>query len=64
MIESPHVVQAAAETPATIQMKVPRDQIRTVMGPAYKELMATVAAQGITPSGPWYSHHFRWPLVG
>lgn len=21
--------------------------------------MATVAAQGLTPAGPWYTHHFR-----
>ncbi len=29
------------------------------MGPGISELMAAVAAQGITPSGPWFDHHFR-----
>jgi effector-binding domain-containing protein len=29
------------------------------MGPGIGELMAAVAAQGIGPTGPWYSHHLR-----
>jgi len=29
------------------------------MGPGIGELMATVAAQGIAPAGPWFTHHLR-----
>ncbi len=29
------------------------------MEPGYRELMATLAAQGIAPAGPWFTHHFR-----
>ena len=29
------------------------------MDPGLQELMAAVAAQGIAPSGPWFSHHLR-----
>jgi hypothetical protein len=29
------------------------------MGPGLRELMAAVAAQGIAPTGPWFSNHLR-----
>jgi effector-binding domain-containing protein len=29
------------------------------MGPGIRELMATVAAQGIGPAGPWFTRHLR-----
>jgi effector-binding domain-containing protein len=29
------------------------------MGPGIAELMAAVAAQGIAPAGPWFTHHLR-----
>jgi hypothetical protein len=29
------------------------------MGPGLSELMAAVAAQGVSPTGPWFDHHQR-----
>jgi effector-binding domain-containing protein len=29
------------------------------MGPGISEVMAAVAAQGIAPTGPWFTHHLR-----
>ena len=29
------------------------------MGPGYQELMDTLTAQGIQPTGPWFTHHLR-----
>jgi len=29
------------------------------MGPGIAELLAAVAAQGIVPAGPWFTHHLR-----
>ena len=59
MIDTPHIVQTAAQPTAAIRLTVPRAEIRTVMGPGYSELMAAVAAQGIAPVGPWFTHHLR-----
>lgn len=59
MIDTPQIVQADAQLAAVIRVTVPRDQIRNVMGPGIAELMATVAAQGIAPTGPWFSHHLK-----
>lgn len=59
MLENPHVTQAAAQPAAVIRLKIPRAEIREVMGPGHAELMAAVTAQGVGPAGPWYSHHFR-----
>jgi len=59
MIDKPHVTQSAMQPTAVIRFTIPRDEIQTVMGPGYRELMDTVAAQGITPAGQWFSHHFR-----
>jgi effector-binding domain-containing protein len=59
MLETPKVVQTAAQPTAVIRLTIPRAEIRNVMGPGRGELMAAVAAQGITPAGPWFSHHLR-----
>ncbi|MFT3878381.1 MAG: GyrI-like domain-containing protein [Gemmatales bacterium] len=57
MIDSPQVVQTDAQLTAFIHLKIPRSEIAQVMGPGIQELMATLAAQGIKPTGPWFSHH-------
>lgn len=59
MIDTPQITQSAAQLTATIRLTVPRAEIRNVMGPGIGELMAAVAAQGIAPAGPVFSHHFR-----
>ena len=33
--------------------------MRSAIGPALSELMAAVKAQGLTPSGPWFTHHLK-----
>jgi uncharacterized protein YdhG (YjbR/CyaY superfamily) len=38
---------------------VPRDEIHKVMGPGIDEVFSVLAAQGIAPVGPWFSHHLR-----
>jgi effector-binding domain-containing protein len=59
MIDTPTILKTEAQTVAVIHITVPREAIREVMGPGRKELMDTLAAQGITPAGPWFSHHLR-----
>ncbi len=59
MIDPPQITRTAAQSTAVIHLTIPRREIQTVMGPAYGELMAAVAAQGIAPAGPWFSHHLR-----
>jgi effector-binding domain-containing protein len=59
MIDKPQIVQTAAQPAAIIRFTIPRAEIRNVMGPGHSELMDAVAAQGIIPIGPWFSHHLR-----
>lgn len=59
MIDTPKVIQIQSQTTALIRITVPRDRIQEVMGPGYQELMSTLAAQGVQPAGPWYTHHLR-----
>ncbi len=59
MIDTPEIIKTSRQAAATIRFTIPRDQIQQVMGPAIQEVMATVAAQGIKPAGPLFSHHFR-----
>jgi effector-binding domain-containing protein len=58
MLDTPQITQSPAQQTAVIHLTIPRADIRNVMGPGISELMATVAAQGIGPTGPWFSHHF------
>lgn len=57
MLETPHITQSAPQQAAVIHLTIPRDQIRTVMGPGIQEVIDTVVAQGIGPTGPVFSHH-------
>lgn len=59
MIDKPQIVQTTAQPAAIIHLTVPRSEIQHVMGPARAELMAAVAAQGIAPTGAWFTHHLK-----
>jgi effector-binding domain-containing protein len=61
MIDPPEIARTEATETAVIHVTVPREQIQEVMGPGIGELMATVAAQGVALTGPWFSHHLREP---
>ena len=59
MLDEPEIVQTVAQRTAIIRLTIPRAEIRKVMGPSIGEVMAAVAAQGMTPAGPVFSHHLR-----
>ncbi len=59
MIDAPEIVQLTAQPTAIISLKIPKDQIQHAMDPGIGELMSTLAAQGITPAGPWFTHHLK-----
>ena len=61
MIETPIIVRTTARHTAIIPLIVPTDQIKDVMGPNIGELFAGIAAQGVMPAGPWFTHHHRRP---
>ena len=59
MLDKPTILQTTAQKAAVIRLTIPRNKIQEVMGPGLNELMSTLQEQGITPTGPWFSHHFR-----
>lgn len=59
MLDKPQIIQTQAQPAAVIRFTIPRAEIRNVMGPGIGEVMAAVAAQGVTPAGPVFSHHFK-----
>jgi effector-binding domain-containing protein len=59
MLDKPQIVQIDAQLTAIIRLTIPREEIRNIMGPGIAELVAAVAAQGIAPAGPVFSHHLR-----
>ncbi|MDB5297820.1 MAG: transcriptional regulator, effector-binding domain/component [Phycisphaerales bacterium] len=61
MIDAPQIVQAPARPAAVIHLTIPRSEIQAVMGPAFGEVRAALAAQSVVPAGPWFSHHLRRP---
>jgi effector-binding domain-containing protein len=61
MIETPEITQSAAQLTAYIPLTVPCAEICNVMGPGIQEVYATLAAQGIQPAGPWFTHHLKVP---
>jgi effector-binding domain-containing protein len=59
MIDTPRITRTRTQLTATVHLTVPRSEIRNVMGPGLNEVKAAVAAQGITASGPWLTHHLK-----
>ncbi len=59
MIDTPEIVLTEPRRAAVIRLTIPREEIRSVMGPAIGEVMAVLAAQGIAAAGAVFSHHFR-----
>ena len=59
MIDPPTIVRTSAQATAVLYVRVPRADVRKVMGPGIRELMTAVAAQGVEPAGPWFTHHLR-----
>ena len=59
MLDTPHITQTTTQLTAVIHLTIPREEIQNVMGPGIGELMATIAAQGIKPTGPWFDHHLK-----
>src|SRR5689334_16267212 len=59
MLDKPTIVQTTAQKAAVIHLTIPRSKIQEEMGPGYNELMSALKEQGITPTGPWFSHHLR-----
>jgi effector-binding domain-containing protein len=64
MIDSPHVTKTTTQLTAVIHLQIARHEIQRVMGPGLRELMSTVADQGIKPTGPWFVHHLTRPADG
>jgi len=61
MIDTPQIIHSDARQVARIHLIVPASEIRNVMGPGIREVYETLAAQSITPAGPWLTHHVRRP---
>ncbi len=59
MLDAPRITATDLQATAVLRVTVPRAEIRKFMGPGRSELMAVLKAQRITPTGPWFSHHFR-----
>lgn len=59
MLDTPEITESVAQLAGVIHVTVARKEIRKVMGPGLGELMAAIAAQGIAPAGPWFTHHLR-----
>ncbi|CAN5718206.1 GyrI-like domain-containing protein [soil metagenome] len=59
VLDPPQIVETPTVQTAVIRFTIPREEIRSVMGPGIQELMATVTAQGIKPAGRIFSHHFK-----
>ena len=61
MIATPEIVTTAPQHFAGIRLLVPTSEIRQHMAAGCKEIAAALKSQGIRPTGPWFTHHFRRP---
>ena len=62
MIDTPQIIQAAAQRTAFIHLIVTREEMQRCFGATIGELMSVLAAQGVAPAGPIFAHHLRRPM--
>lgn len=60
-ITAPQQLRTEPITTARIRLRIPRTGMQQLLPPALQELFGTLAAQGITPIGPWFAHHIELP---
>ena len=61
MITTPEIVDSPEQKIAFIHVNTPRTGILQAMHSGLDELGAALKAQGIAPTGPWFTHHTRRP---
>src|SRR5688572_23490869 len=61
MIDQPRIVQSEKQLTAHIPLVVACADMPKVMGPGITEVFNVLAAQGLKPTGPWFTHHRRRP---
>lgn len=59
MLDTLTTLSTTALPAAVIRMKIKKEEIRNVMGPAMQELLAMIPTGGFTPAGRIFSHHFK-----
>lgn len=61
MIETPRIERLAARPVALLPVACTREEIQQAMGRSVRALMDALAAQGVSPGGPLFTHHLRRP---
>lgn len=61
MLDKPKIARTEEQLTAVIHLTVARTEIERVMGPAIREILDTLAAQGAAPAGPCFSYHWKRP---
>ena len=59
MLSTPQILHTTAQPCARLHITVPRDEIQDVMMPGLQSVHEALAAQGLAPAGPWFTHHLR-----
>jgi effector-binding domain-containing protein len=61
LITTPEIVESPGQKVVFIHVTVPRAEIMQAMHSGLGELSAALKSQGVKPTGPWFTHHFRRP---
>ena len=61
MIEIPKIIDTVDRPYAALHLTVARSEMQNIMGPSIRDVYAEVAARGLSPTGPWFTHHLRRP---
>jgi effector-binding domain-containing protein len=61
MIDAPEIIETETRLTAVVHITCPRAKIREVMGPGLREVLEALKAQGVEPTGRWFTHHLKMP---
>jgi effector-binding domain-containing protein len=61
MIDMPQIVQTEPVFYAGLHQIAPSSEMGRIMGPGIAEVLAVLKVQGVSPNGPWFTHHLRKP---
>ena len=64
MAETPQIITTEPQFYAAIHRQIPFSEVKRVMDQSTARIAGTLQAQGITPTGAWFTHHLERPVMG
>jgi effector-binding domain-containing protein len=62
VLDTPRLAQTRDQLTAVVRFTITQGDDQAAVSAGYKEVMGAITAQGISPAGPWFTHHLKMDM--